>query len=279
MKTIGICAYNEEKSIKKTLKSILPQIEDKDEIIVVASGCTDKTVEKVQEIKNPKIKVIEEKERKGKVSAINKILERAKGDIIVFVDADVLIEKGAIEQLVRHFKDKDIGATSGKMISYKKENFFDKIQDFGFYGLNQQKIKENKEERFYALNGYLAAIRSGIVKKIDEKFLIDDALLGWEIRKKGYRIIYDPEAIVQVQAAQNLSDFIKQKARNRVGWWQLQSKGMSIKDRRNFSQLIFLFKKPYAWLFIPLDLLIWLKAFVDFKRNKSYWQAVKSSKI
>jgi cellulose synthase/poly-beta-1,6-N-acetylglucosamine synthase-like glycosyltransferase len=278
MKTIGICAYNEEKSIPKTLRSLLPQINPEDEVIVEASGSTDKTKEVVEAFLDSRIRVIEG-EKRGKVGAINTILKEAKGEIIIFCDADVIVEKGALNKLLGHFQDKKVGAISGRMLSYKKENLFDKLQDLGFEGLNDQKIKENKKGNFWALNGYLVAVRKGVVDKIEEKWLLDDCVLGWKIKEAGYKVIYDPEAIVYVKAAQNLKDFIKQKLRNRIGWWQLTKVGMKLRERRNLSQLKFLFKNPYTWIYIPLDLFIWLKAYFYFKTNRMYWERVTSSKI
>lgn len=279
MKTIGIPAYNEEKSIAKTIKAILPDLDPEDEIIVVASGCTDKTIEVVNQIGDPRIKIIEQKERKGKISAINIILSKAQSKIIVFADADIIPSAGAIQRIVKNLNHPKVGASCAKVESYQRKTILDKIQGFGWEALNDQKVKENKKGTFYALNGYLAAVKKDIVKKLDESYLLDDALLGFEIKKKGYKIIYDPNAKVYVKAAQTFHDYINQKARNRLGWWQMTKKGMKISERRNFGQLKYLFKRIYAWPYIALDLIIWIKAYIDFKRGKSYWKEIKSSKI
>ena len=279
MLTIGIPAYNEEKSIKKTILNILPQIDKNDQLLVVASGCTDNTVGVVNSINDQRIKVITQKERKGKVSGTNTILSNALGQIIVLIDADVIISKGSIKKLVENLEDKQVGATCARVANFQRKTLFDKIQGLGWEGLDQQKKEENIKGTFYALNGYLMAIKKGIVDQIDEKFLLDDALLGWEIKEKGYKVIYESKVCAHVKAAQNLKDYIAQKARNRIGWWQMTKKGMKINERRNVKQLKFLFKSFYAWLYIGLDFLIWIKAFIDFQRNKTYWEPIKSSKI
>lgn len=90
-----ICAHNEEYGIGKLLDNLSEQrvpseIEDH-EILIVASGCTDRTVPIVKKYmtQNQKIKLFEEKERKGKASALNKALKEARGDILVYLPADV----------------------------------------------------------------------------------------------------------------------------------------------------------------------------------------------
>jgi cellulose synthase/poly-beta-1,6-N-acetylglucosamine synthase-like glycosyltransferase len=279
MKTIGIPTYNEEKSIVKTIKSILLELDLKDEIIVVASGCTDKTIDVVNQIDDPKIRVIEQKERKGKVSAVNIILSKAQNEIVVLADADIIPSVGAIRRLVKNLDDPKVGASCAKVENYQRKTLLDKIQEFGWEALNDQKIEENKKGTFYALNGYLAAVKKNIIKNLNESYLLDDALLGFEIKKKGYKIIYDPTAKAFVKAAQNLRDYINQKARNRLGWWQMTKKGMKISERRNVGQLKYLLKRVYAWPYITLDFVIWLKAYIDFRKGKSYWKEIRSSKI
>ena len=94
--TVGICAYNEELNIDKLLNNIIdsqkPPVNS--EILVVCSGCTDDTVKIVKrfEKKDSRIKPIIEEQRTGKASAVNKILSKAKGELILFISADTLPE-------------------------------------------------------------------------------------------------------------------------------------------------------------------------------------------
>jgi len=280
MISVGICAYNEEKSIGKTINSVLPQLNRKDELLVVASGCTDATTEIVRGLgrKDKRIKLIVEKERKGKASAINKILRNAKGDKIVLTDADILLEKDAIKNLVNKLKG-NTGAVIGATTSFKKENFLDKLQDFAWQVFNETRLEQSEKGELFALNGYLSAVKKGIVYDISLNSLVDDWALGWQIKEKGHSIVFEPKAIVKVKAAQNISDYIKQKTRIRIGQLQIKQNGMKLDYLRKPSHLRYLFKSPYALPYLFLDSLIWIKAFFDFKRNKLQWQQINSSKI
>jgi cellulose synthase/poly-beta-1,6-N-acetylglucosamine synthase-like glycosyltransferase len=280
MKTIAIAAYNEEKSIQKSINSIIPQLDKEDEVLIVASGCTDNTVPILKNLqeKDKRIKLLIQKKKQGKASAINLILKKAKNNVIIFADADVILGKNAIRNLLRNF-DENTGAVSGKICSYKTDTFFDKMQDFANKQLNEKKSKEFDNNNFSSLNGYLFAVRKGIISKIDTKNLVEDALIGWLIRKKGYKVIYEPKAVVYVQAAQNLSDYLKQKTRIRLGWWQMNKIGMPITGFRSLRQLKNLFKSFYAWPYLALEFYCWLKTYIDFKRNRLYWEHINSSKI
>ena len=118
MITIAIPTYNGEKTILRAIDSILCQISKDDELIIVASGCTDETIckVKIKAREDKRIKVIIELERKGKSSAMNLIIKHAKSDIIVQTDDDIIVEDNAISKLLKHFKDESIGAVSGNPV-------------------------------------------------------------------------------------------------------------------------------------------------------------------
>src|SRR6266581_1313649 len=95
--SIGIMAYNEE-------------------IIVVASGCTDRTVLIVAEIalQDPRVRLCIQEKREGKASAINLFLKQATSPVLVLIGADVIPEESAIENLCSPFKDPKVGMVDRK---------------------------------------------------------------------------------------------------------------------------------------------------------------------
>ena len=112
--SVGVFAYNEEKNIERLLAALQKQrlkTVNINEIIVVSSGSTDKTDEIVHNssIKDNRIKLIIEKERKGKVSAINKFLKAAKSDVLVQISGDVLPKVNAVEELCKPLLDSSTG--------------------------------------------------------------------------------------------------------------------------------------------------------------------------
>ena len=225
MVSIIIPTYNEEKSIVKAIKSILCQISKKDEIIVVASGCSDNTIPNIKKIKDKRIKLIIEKERKGKASALNLGIKKAKSDVIIQTDGDVEVSKKAINLLIKHFKDENVGAVSGNPIPLiPKNNLF-----YDWTMMSYQKIREIRENEIKSgnfnvhLSGYLLAFRKKALKKIPFKKGAVDAEMGRIIKKKGYKLTYEPNAWVYVKAPLNIRDFINQKARVRAGYASMDS--------------------------------------------------------
>src|SRR5438477_2571364 len=103
--TIGVTAHNEEQNIARLLTSLLTQDLIHvaiDGVVVVASGCTDRTVEIVQAIarKEPLVSLFVQEKREGKTSAINVFLQHASSEICVLESADTLPRSDSIEKLV-----------------------------------------------------------------------------------------------------------------------------------------------------------------------------------
>jgi len=216
--SIGICAYNEGKNIGKLIENLLRQPignHELTEIIVVASGCTDKTVPVVQTWcnENRKVKLIVEPKRNGKVAAINKLLRTVKGDILIHVSADLFLFQDALQPLLDHFNDPSVGGVSGCQIPLNEGTFMDRISSV-IWGLH------NETQRYYNhhggighLGGDLFAIRRGICDHVPEDIVNDDAFMGVECKRKGYEVHFEDKVTVFFQGPRNIFDLLIQRRR------------------------------------------------------------------
>src|SRR5579864_9277184 len=100
---LGIMAYNEESNIARLLDSVLEQSASNRiaQIMVVASGCTDRTCEIVDEYRtrDPRIALVAERDRHGKIAAVNRFLFAATQEILMVSSADLIYEPCAVEHL------------------------------------------------------------------------------------------------------------------------------------------------------------------------------------
>ncbi len=108
--SVIIPAYNAEKTIAKTIKSVLNQNIRINEIIVVDDGSTDKTYEIAKRFR--RIKVFKKKNG-GESSALNVGIKHAKGDFIAIAESDVIIPKNWAKKLMVEFKDPDVWGVGG----------------------------------------------------------------------------------------------------------------------------------------------------------------------
>ena len=288
MITIGVPTYNEEKVIAQCINSILPQLSKEDEIIVVASGCTDKTETRIKEINDKRIKLITESERKGKSSALNLIIKNAKSDIIIQTDGDVILKEGSIKQLIKHFKDKKVGAVSGNPIPIiPKDNLFHDWTKMSYRKIGKIRETEVENKTFNVhLSGYLLAFRKKALKEVPFAKGAVDAWMGKIIKEGGYKLTYEPHAKVYVKAPLNVKDFLIQKSRVRAGYAYLPKAPRTMKGEIFYFPRE-LFKIPFwRWHKFFICGLVYLYSWINGKymasANKSLeqiWKTPKSTKI
>ena len=215
--SIGICAYNEEENIGALLENLLTKqsLPRNSEIIVICSGCTDKTPSIVEKFakKDKRIKLILEKERRGKAPALNQILNIYQGKIFVHLDADHLPEPGAINMLLKHFHDPKVGAVSGCQTPIKVNCFMGKINTVIWSLHNETQRYYHQKGKAQHLGGVLFAIRRGICDRVPEDIVNDDAYMGVICRKKNYKIVFDERAIALFRGSETLADYINQRRR------------------------------------------------------------------
>ncbi len=286
--TVGIPTYNEERVIAKSIKSALTQIGNKDEIIVVASGCTDNTIPEIKKVmkEDKRIRLITESERKGKSSALNLIIKEAKNEIIVQTDGDVELERGAIKKIVKLLEETGAGAVSGNPIPViPKDNFFYDWTIMSYRKAGELREKESKEGTLWHLSGYLIAFRREALKEVPFAKGAVDAWMGKIIQENGYKMYYEKNAKVYVKAPLTIRDFINQKARVRAGFYLLPKGPRSVQRE--------IFWLPRELLRVPLSrwpkfilsgfvyLYSWIKGYYLAKTNaslKQIWKTTVSTK-
>jgi glycosyltransferase involved in cell wall biosynthesis len=218
--SIGICAYNEEKNIGNLLKALLNQKNEQikiEEIIVVSSNSTDRTDKIVQEFSSidERIKLVTQTRREGKASAVNEYIKHAKGDVCVLESADTLPLKNTIEKLCLPFLDEKIGMAGGHPVPINDRNTFIGFAGHLIWELHHQISLKNPKL------GELVAFRN-VIDGIPKDTAVDEAWIEASIKKKGYKVVYVPEAICYNRAPETVSDFIKQRRRIFAGHLHLK---------------------------------------------------------
>ncbi len=290
MISIIITAYKESKTIGRAIDSFLSNNLKDYEILVLAPDKETLDIVKKYSKKNPKIKTLKDSGQ-GKPSALNLAFKKAKGEILILSDGDVFIDKNALRYLLKPFKNKKIGAVSGRPISINNRN-----TKLGYWSHLLTDIADKRrkkaikiKKRFYC-SGYLYAIRN-IIKRIPEETLSDDGLISHMIYSKGYLIDYSPEAKVYVKFPTTLRDWINQKRRSAGGYNQI--KKWTKKEMRSFSkeslgilQVLSYPKtiKEFLWTIelILIRVYLWFLIFKDInlkkKKFKKIWIRIESTK-
>ncbi len=213
---IGICAYNEEQTIAKSICSIFNQTLNEvtiKEVIVVASGCTDNTTVVVQNLmkERPILKLIVQEEREGKNSAINAYLDAKSTEIVVMLNADnVFATDDSLEQLVLPFVDKTVGITGGRPIPVNSPK--DKIG----YAVNMMWLMHHNLALIFPKIGEIIAFRDiGTRLRTDQQS--DEDTLRMRLEESGYTCLYVPRCIIYNRGPETEEDFKKQRIRVNIG--------------------------------------------------------------
>ena len=185
--TLLIAAYNEEDFIKtKIVNSLqLNYPAEKFTIFVVTDGSTDSTANIVSEFKE--ITHFHSDERKGKLAAVDRVIPQIESPIVVFSDANTLLNKDAIHNIVKHYRNEKIGVVSGEKRILAKEKDQAAGAGEGFYWKYESMLKKWDFELHSTVGaaGELFSIRKELHEQIPSDSIIEDFTLSMKIAKKG----------------------------------------------------------------------------------------------
>jgi len=223
--TVLIPAHNEESVVVQTVTSVLASDVKSLRVIVVNDGSTDKTGPLLDASfgDDARVRIIHQVNR-GKAAALHRALGESDTEIVVTIDADTEIEPDAISKLLRHFSDPTVGAVAGNVKVGNRSRWLTRWQALEYI------TSQNMEKRaFDLLNcitvvpGALGAWRKQAIEAaggITADTVAEDADLTIGIRRLGWRISYDEEAIAWTEAPETAGALIRQRFRWTFGTLQ-----------------------------------------------------------
>lgn len=209
-----VAAYNEDKNIKKRIKNLIEITRSYPfEIIIGSDGSTDQTVKTAQSCGLPEVRVLDFKENRGRAMVHNDCSEIAKGDILIFTDAETVFAHDFIELIIQHFSDEKTGAVAGR-IQYLNEKNSDIGKSAGIYWRYEEYIRtcESKLGILGFGTGAALAIRKKAYEKITPNEDIDYASTLLAVAK-GYNIIYEPKAMAYDYISESSQSAFKTRIR------------------------------------------------------------------
>ncbi len=244
---VGIMAYNEAANIGRLLAALQAQATETvriEEIIVVASGCTDRTEEIVEgfSAQDSRIRLVRQPRREGKASAVNLLLKNTEQEVIVLHSADILPAPHTIEALVAPFADPQVGLAGGHPVPTNSPDHFMGYGVHLLWELHHQIALQRPKM------GELIAFRH-IFRQIPCDSAVDEASIEPLIIGQGLRMLYAPQAIVYNKGPETVQDFLKQRQRIFAGH-------LYVKDMLGY-HVSTMNSARIAWLFIKNARLDW----------------------
>jgi len=244
MISIIVPAFNEERTIKKCIMSLLDLNYPTYEIIVIDDGSTDRTFEVVKTFNSPLINLVHQ-QNQGKPNALNNGIRLSKGEIIVTVDADTIVQQESLTRIANRFaSDHQIGAVAGNIKVIQASGLLNTLQSAEYtVGINLNRKTQSMFGCVMVVPGPIAAMKKEAIQQVglfsDDTFA-EDFDVTMKLLKAGYKIEYEDRAIAYTDAPRNVEDLIKQRRRWYRGMFQVLDKhrGMYLRSKYGFAGMV-----------------------------------------
>jgi cellulose synthase/poly-beta-1,6-N-acetylglucosamine synthase-like glycosyltransferase len=225
--TIVVAAYNEARQIESTVLNKLDQDYPQEllELMVVSDASTDETDAVLDRLaqQHPRVRFLRQQTRNGKTAALNLMVARAEGEIIVFADANSMYQRDTVRQLVAPFADPRVGYVTGQM-RYVDPNgsvIGDGCTAYMRYE-NWLRRQETQIGSIVGVDGGVDAVRRSLYQPMRPDQL-PDLVLPLAVVEQHYRVVFAPEAIQQEETLTNQSAEYRMRVRVALrAFWALR---------------------------------------------------------
>lgn len=252
-----IPAYNEADILQEKIKNTLaldyptPMLH----IFFITDGSTDYSNKIIEPF--TQIKLLHTAQRQGKMAAINRAMTFVKQPIVIFSDANTLLNKNAIREIVKHYNDEKIGGVAGekKVMATISENIIGVGE--GLYWQYESAMKQLDSDLYtvVAAAGELFSIRTKLFKPLPVDTILDDLVLAINTCKQGYTIVYEKNAYAIEAPSINLAEERKRKIRIAAGAAQAVARLGILPSATNWVlNFQYFSRRIIRWLVSPISL-------------------------
>jgi cellulose synthase/poly-beta-1,6-N-acetylglucosamine synthase-like glycosyltransferase len=222
--TLFITAYNEEDVVDEKMENStqLDYPKEKLHIVWVTDGTNDSTNDLLKNNWGEQAKVLFSPERRGKTAAINRAMPFIETPIVVYTDANTMLNKEAIREIVHKFDNPKVGCVAGEKRIAMKDKSGAATGGEGIYWKYESTLKRWDSELYSAVGaaGELFAVRRELFKPIANDTLLDDFIMSLQIAMQGYVIAYCAEAYATEGGSADMVEEQKRKVRISAGGLQ-----------------------------------------------------------
>jgi len=255
--SVIIPVYNKAAYVKETIKSALNLNYGNKEVIVVNDGSSDGGDAICGEFhRSGAVEFINFKQNQGKSNALNAGIRAAKGDFILTIDADSIIERDAVKKMIRHFGDPNLGAVAGVVKVKNNKGVLPRLQFVEYFQQSFQRLVQGLFQSVLVLPGPISLYRKTAIEKsgfFESATLAEDWDMTLKVHKAGYGVVSEKEATATTYGLTAVKDWWRQRVRWSRGGVQIAKKHKDIFTTTSNKVLKrFVFPLHIIWIFIPV---------------------------
>jgi len=241
--TVGICATGRPPTLQPLLETILSGEMPGfvlNKVVLVASDCSEDTLRTARRIAalDRRLRLIEHLRRTGKAEAINEIFRETEGDFLVYVNADALVNVSSIPTLLKSIEqDEGTGFVSGRPVFAGPRGLISDVLDVMWTSFDFLSSDPGQSKQSNHGTDELMVIRSELISELPPGVVNDGAYIAGRIRERGFRVAFQPEAVVQIDVPRRMIDLIRQ--RRRILFGHIQVKRLLGKAPRTVETMMF----------------------------------------
>lgn len=273
--TLVIAAYNEASIIDQKIQNsyLLDYPANKLNILIITDGSSDGT--DVIAGKHERVKVLHQPERRGKIDAIHRAMQYISTPVVVFSDANTVLNSSSIKNIARHYADPKVGGVAGEKKIQVADNTKVAGAGEGLYWKYESWLKKNDSDLYTVVGaaGELFSIRTELYEYVGKEVLLDDFIISLRICRKGYRIVYEPDAFATEAPSTSMAEEQKRKIRISAGAFQsmVMLKGLLNIFKYRVLSFQYISHRVLRWTLCPLMLPLILLINIILVVNRPDW--------
>lgn len=216
--SILVPCYGEEATIKTTMEALLALDYPKFEIIVINDNSPDRTAAEVRQfLHDDRVRLINKTVNEGKAMGLNDALPICRGEILLIVDADIIVSPQVLRHMVPHFEGTRVAAVTGNPRVRNRMSLLQHLQAIEFSSIvSMQRRAQRVLGRILTVSGAVFAVRrTALIDAggFSPDMATEDMDLTWRLQMQFWDIRYEPRAVVWMQVPPNLRELWKQRRR------------------------------------------------------------------
>ncbi len=279
--TFIVCAYNEEDCMAQKIANSVALDYPPGQIhfFFVTDGSDDRTPDTVRSYPfsgDTRWALYHEPQRRGKIAAFQRAMQFVQTPFVISTDANTLVNREAVRNIMRHFSDPAVGAVAGEKRIRMGEKAGAGSAGEGIYWKYESLLKKWDAELWSVVGaaGELFAFRTEVYEHVPPDTIVEDFYLTMRIAQKGYRVQYEPEAYAVETSSASVAEEMKRKVRIAAGGLQAVVRLAPLLNIFKYGVLSFQYisHRVLRWTLAPLllPILLIINAMIAWQGNDFY---------